>query len=323
MKANLAAPNKVQDFLSTVVRVDASPTVDDQLATKLKSCSAAMYDQLAERALRFWNWGLHRDDVDSELQKRLPDYHFETDGYSEQLYFYMVRQIPVTDHGKLTLLEVGSGAGNGLNLVSRVFGFKALTGVDLSANAVRAANARFSRPGLRYLQGDAERLPLGNAEVDVVLNVESSHCYPSPLRFMNEVARVLKPGGYFAHADVFTKERWSVFESAKRENRSFDWIESIDISPYVRDAITKRMVPNSLIRRHIRTRQPSWRENARRRQLLPILAHEVRMLQAYGSQFVGYEQGLREKVVNALSKDKGRGYHSRIEKYVYHLGRRL
>lgn len=322
MKANIAPP-KVRDFFSTVDKVEAATSVDEQLATELKSRSAAMYNQLAERALRFWNWGLHRDDVDAELKERLPDYHFETDGYSEQLYFYMVRQIPAADHSKMTLLEVGSGAGNGLNLVSRVFGFKSLMGVDLSANAVRAANARFARPGLRYLQGDAERLPLGDAEVDVVLNVESSHCYPSPLRFLNEVARVLKPGGYFAHADVFTKERWEVFESAKRENAAFEWIQNIDISPYVRDAINQRMVPGSLVRRHIRTRRPSWRESALKRQFLPMLAHEVRMLQVYGSQFAGYDQGLREKAVNALSKDKGRGYHSRIEKYFYRLGRRL
>ena len=324
MRPSLVTPNnKVQDFLSTVSKVDASAVVDEHLASELKSSSAGMYNQLAERALRFWNWGLHKPEVDAELQRRLPDYHFETDGFSEQLYFYMVHQIPIADESQLTLLEVGSGAGNGLNLLSRVCGFKSLTGVDLSTNAVRAANARFARPGLRYLQGDAERLPFGDAEIDIVLNVESSHCYPSPLRFLNEVARVLKPGGYFAHADVFTNERWSVFQSAKRQDASFDWLESIDISPYVREAIEQRMMPDSLVRKHIRARQPSWKTTALKRQFMPILAHEVRMLQAYGSQFVGYEQGLKEKLVNALSNDKGRGYHSRIEKYFYHLGRRI
>ena len=37
--------------------------------------------------------------------------------------------------------------------------------------------------------------------LDVVLNVESSHCYGSMPRFLAEVRRVLEPRGYFLHAD--------------------------------------------------------------------------------------------------------------------------
>lgn len=317
------SPSLVQQFFSVAQKVESSTNVDDELAARLKSSSAGMYNQLATTAPRFWNWGFHRDDVHAELQKRLPDCNFETDGFSEQLYYYMIRQVPASDHSRMTVLEVGSGAGNGLNLVSRIFGFKALTGVDLSANAVRAANARFARPGLRYRQGDAEHLPLGDAEVDVALNVESSHCYPSPLRFLNEVARVLKPGGYFVHADAFTRERWDLFERAKSDNASFEWISKVDISPYVKDAIARRMAPDSLVRKQIRARSPSWRANALQRKFLPILAHEVLLLRAYGSQFVGYEHGMREKLVNVLLKDKVKSYHRRIEKYFYHLGRKL
>jgi ubiquinone/menaquinone biosynthesis C-methylase UbiE len=317
------SPSLVQEFFSVAQEIESSTRIDDQLATKLKSSSAGMYNQLAATAPRFWNWGFHRDDVQAELQKRLPDYAFETDGFSELLYYYMLRQVPASDHSALTLVEVGSGAGNGLNLVSRVFGFKAWTGVDLSENAVRAANARFARPGLRYLQGDAENLPFGDGEVDVVLNVESSHCYPSPLRFLNEVTRILKPGGYFAHADAFTKERWDLFERAKRENGAFEWLEKVDISPYVREAIARRMSPDSLIRKQIRMRKPSWRTSALQRKVLPILAHEVLLLRAYGSQFVGYELGVREKLVNVLLEDKVKAYHRRIEAYLYHLGRKM
>jgi len=54
-----------------------------------------------------------------------------------------------------------------------------------------------------------------------------------------------------------------------------------------------------------------------------VLTHEVLLLRAYGSQFVGYEHGMLEKPVNVLLKDKVKSYHRRIETYFFHLGRKL
>ena len=51
--------------------------------------------------------------------------------------------------------------------------------------------------------GEAENVPVTTGTVDAVINVESSHCYPSRLRFFEEVARILRPGGYFLYADLF------------------------------------------------------------------------------------------------------------------------
>jgi len=53
-----------------------------------------------------------------------------------------------------------------------------------------------------YLQADAENLPFENESYDVVLNVESSHCYGDMQQFVHEVYRILKPGGYFSWADL-------------------------------------------------------------------------------------------------------------------------
>jgi ubiquinone/menaquinone biosynthesis C-methylase UbiE len=323
MFQRVARTQAAEDFFSTVEQLESSMTIDDDLAAKLKTSSSDMYNALAARAPRFWNWGFYRNDIHMEMQQRLPGYHFETDGYSEQLYYCMMRHVRVEDHPKLTILEIGSGAGNGLNLLSRIFGFKAAIGVDLSEGAVCVANAKFARPGLRFLQGDAENLPLGDGEVDLVLNVESSHCYPNPTRFLEEVARVLRPGGHFAHSDAFTRERRRAFESAMRNSSSFEWLESVDISRCVKDAISRRMAPDSLVRKLIRQRRPSWWSSALKLKFFPLLAHEVLTLRTYGSQFIGYEHGIQEKLVNLLSSDRAKDYHSRIEAYVYHLGRKL
>lgn len=55
---------------------------------------------------------------------------------------------------------------------------------------------------IRLMEGRAERLPIRDASVDILLNVESSHLYADMDAFLREVFRVLKPGGYFCWADL-------------------------------------------------------------------------------------------------------------------------
>ena len=78
-------------------------------------------------------------------------------------------------------------------------------GIDISSHAVDLAsslNAEDIAAGvLSYSLGDAEdMLAITDQSVDVVINVESQHCYASVDRFAAEVARVLKPGGKFLFA---------------------------------------------------------------------------------------------------------------------------
>lgn len=117
------------------------------------------------------------------------------------LYRHVAGAIPL--EGKL-LLEVGAGRGGGLAHVKLCLGPRAAFGVDLSSRAVSLARRLHAHvDGLSFLPGDAERLPFGDGTFDAVLNVESSHCYPSRLRFYQEVRRVLAPGGHFLYADFF------------------------------------------------------------------------------------------------------------------------
>jgi SAM-dependent methyltransferase len=71
--------------------------------------------------------------------------------------------------------------------------------------------------GLRFLQGDAEDLPIFEASVDAVVNVEASMCYGDVARFLAEVRRVLKPGGHFLYADLrLTDEVDALFASLRQ-----------------------------------------------------------------------------------------------------------
>ncbi len=82
-----------------------------------------------------------------------------------------------------------------------------MLGVDFSENAIAFCKRVHSLPGLSFQRGDAEALPFAAETFDVVLNVESSHCYGSIPAFLGQVFRVLKPGGYFLWADLGPDER--------------------------------------------------------------------------------------------------------------------
>jgi SAM-dependent methyltransferase len=125
----------------------------------------------------------------------------EPDRYSIQLYHRVAANAGPLE-GK-DVLEVGSGRGGGASYVSRYLKPQKIIGADFSKHAVRLANARLGGNGLAYIEGDAEKLPFEAASFDAVLNVESSHCYPSRPRFFAEVNRVLRPGGVLSLVDMF------------------------------------------------------------------------------------------------------------------------
>src|SRR5437016_10678551 len=79
-----------------------------------------------------------------------------------------------------------------------------MVGIDLSDKAVDFCNQNYAIDALSFRQGDAENLPLSDASVDVVVNLESSHCYGSMDRFLSEVYRVLRPGGIFCSRIIAT-----------------------------------------------------------------------------------------------------------------------
>lgn len=92
-------------------------------------------------------------------------------------------------------------------------------GIDISPQAVELARslneADIESGRLSYSQGDAEDMSSIAAEsVDVVINVESQHCYASVERFAAEVERILAPGGRFFFAGFTQASR---YESLKHQ----------------------------------------------------------------------------------------------------------
>jgi SAM-dependent methyltransferase len=96
-----------------------------------------------------------------------------------------------------TVLEISCGLGGGLSFLSSTLGVGTPIALDRALPGARSAHARFQLPAVK---ADAISLPLADASVDIVLNVEASHVYFGD-PFLREVHRVLKPGGSFALVD--------------------------------------------------------------------------------------------------------------------------
>jgi ubiquinone/menaquinone biosynthesis C-methylase UbiE len=139
------------------------------------------------------------------------------------------------------VLEVGAGRGGGASLVARTLRPARVVAVDFSPSAVALAQRRHAGvANLEFRVGDAEKLPFADAEFDVVLNVESSHCYGNVAQFVAEVARVLKPGGVFAMADFRSPEQMSALEALLRAQAGLELVEAEDITSNVLDALDVR-----------------------------------------------------------------------------------
>ncbi len=123
----------------------------------------------------------------------------ENNRYSIQLYHRVAAAVDL--RGK-DVLEVGSGRGGGAAWMARYFEPRSMTGMDFASQAIAFCQRRYQIKGLSFRRGDAEDLPFPPNAFDVVVNVESSHCYPSADRFFREVRRVLRPQGYFLFADL-------------------------------------------------------------------------------------------------------------------------
>ena len=128
----------------------------------------------------------------------------ESNRYSVQLYHAVVNGLNLEN---LRVLEIGSGRGGGAAYIKRYHKPAVMVGVDFSAKAIALCNEVYNVQGLSFVQGDAEDLPFDDNAFDAVINVESSHCYGSVDSFLNQVRRVLRPGGYFLYADFRDQEK--------------------------------------------------------------------------------------------------------------------
>lgn len=99
---------------------------------------------------------------------------------------------------RLTLLDVGGSTG----IIDKVLAeqFHSVVGVDIDAAAVEQARQNYEKENLAFQLGDAMALRYPDNSFDVVVCSQVYEHVPDAEAMMNEIFRVLKPGGvcYFA-----------------------------------------------------------------------------------------------------------------------------
>jgi ubiquinone/menaquinone biosynthesis C-methylase UbiE len=163
----------------------------------------------------------------------MPDYyaqnfHYQSGGYlteeSAKLYDIQVETLfmgaagamrrqaipPITDFVRgrdqrsLRLLDVACGSGRFLGQLAQAFPAMPMTGTDLSpAYLEEAARFLHGRRTISFQQANAETLPFGTGSFDIVTCVYLFHELPNEVRrrVVQEISRVLKPGGLFVFVD--------------------------------------------------------------------------------------------------------------------------
>lgn len=151
--------------------------------------------RLGNDEVLFLNWG-YEEDPPMGLPLSASD---EVDRFCIQLYHRVASQVDLK--GK-RVLEVSCGHGGAASYITRTFGPASYTGLDLNPAGIAFCQRRHDLPELSFVQGDAENLPFPDQSFDAVINVEAAHLYPHYRHFLDEVTRVLSPGGNFLYADL-------------------------------------------------------------------------------------------------------------------------
>lgn len=110
-------------------------------------------------------------------------------------------------HQPASILDVGCGTGKLLRRAGTYWPEARLIGVDAADGMVETAKRL--TPNATFLTGMAEALPLPDISIDLALSTISFHHWQNQAAGIREIARVLRPGGYFVLVD-FSFPGWLV-----------------------------------------------------------------------------------------------------------------
>lgn len=119
----------------------------------------------------------------------------ETEAYRFDKLHYLPERVDFSGYAGKRVLDLGCGLGNDLSRFAR--GGAEVVGIDLSAQAVELSQKNFAQ---RRLQGtfqvmNGEALAFPDDSFDLVYCHTVLHFTPDPVRMVEEIHRVLRPGG--------------------------------------------------------------------------------------------------------------------------------
>ncbi len=152
------------------------------------------YSRLKKSPRRFMNLGYISNDA---LRLKESD---QADKNFINLYHELLRDIDLKEK---SVLEVGCGRGGGCYYMDEYRSVKKAKGIDLSGANITICNEANSSANVLFVEADAERFSFNEELFDVVINLESSHCYNSKKDFFSCVYKALDDDGLFMYGDLF------------------------------------------------------------------------------------------------------------------------
>ena len=104
------------------------------------------------------------------------------------------------------VIDLGSGAGNDCFVARKETGETGkVIGIDFTPEMIERARINAEKLGfhnIEFRQGDIEKMPVTSNVADVVVSNCVLNLVPDKQKAINEIFRVLKPGGHFSISDV-------------------------------------------------------------------------------------------------------------------------
>lgn len=135
------------------------------------------------------------------------EYFLEFDKYFLELYPYLTRFLDLPSLQGKCVLEIGLGSGFELHRIAQVA--ETTLGLDMSGETLRLCERRKAHFAVRFISvnASATHIPLRDSCVDVVVSIGCLHHIPDIQLAVDEIRRVLRPGGRFLGM-VYNKDSW-------------------------------------------------------------------------------------------------------------------
>ena len=159
---------------------------------------------------------------DDEFAQRYADKHQKM---AKNFGVEYTRKLTARGFTEGKILDVGCGFGGTLLTLAENFPDAQCVGIDMSDPLLELARQAAEAQGLEqrvvFEKADGQEIPYPDDSFDVVISTNVLHHVADPLAMLNEIERVLAPGGMLYIADIRRSGLAGFFDKAFREALSY------------------------------------------------------------------------------------------------------
>jgi len=144
-----------------------------------------------------------------------------------KLEFELIELTNISNPKGWKVLDVGCGSGIQIEFLAKKFPeIESLTGVDSSKSLIDLALSSKKDARCNYIVSDMHNLPFEDQSFDFVYSRYTVHYSNDMCKVMNELYRILKPGGM-----VYLQVVHPIYELFKKKSKDYESTEEATFSP--------------------------------------------------------------------------------------------